>query len=157
MSESDENRQLFLAISNTVYENLINNYIIKKSIERCNLKLLVIDLKQQKIEKYQHLIIKVLEDYKKQFRKTSKDIEGIIVSDRENRYYQFVWLGWDGPKHILTVTTFISIINEKIWIQHDNTEIGIANLLVDEGIPKSDIVLGYFSPDHRALTEFAAA
>lgn len=109
------------------------------------------------MKKYQDLIIKVLEDYKGQFKKTSKDIQALIVTDKENCHYQLLWLGWDGNRHIFTVTTFLSIINGKIWIQHDSTEVGIANMLAEEGIPKSDIVLGYFPSDHRALTEFAAA
>jgi hypothetical protein len=36
-------------------------------------------------------------------------------------------------------------------------EPGIANLLVEKDIPKSDIVLAYFPPAHRKLTEFAEA
>jgi hypothetical protein len=43
----------------------------------------------------------------------------------------------------------------KIWIQHDGTEIGIANQLVELGIPKSDIVLAFHSPFKRQFTEFA--
>ena len=109
------------------------------------------------VKKYQDIILKVLEDYKGQFKKTSKDIQALIVADKENFHYQLMWLGWDGNRHIFTVITFLSIINGKIWVQQDSTEAGIANMLVEEGIPKSDIVLGYFPSDHRALTKFAAA
>lgn len=110
-----------------------------------------------KIIEYENTILQILNDFKNQFKKTSKNIEAIIVTDKDKHIYQFLWLGWEGNKHILSITVFISIINSKIWIQHDLTEVGIANLLVEAGIPKSDIVLGYFTPDHRALTEFAAA
>ncbi|MCO6488034.1 MAG: XisI protein [Phaeodactylibacter sp.] len=73
LAESGDNRQLYLAVSSSVYENLMSNYIIKKSVERCKLRMIIVDL------------------------------------------------------------------------------------VVEEGIPKSDIVLGYFPSDHRAITEFAAA
>ncbi|MDD1428313.1 XisI protein, partial [Dolichospermum sp. ST_sed9] len=43
----------------------------------------------------------------------------------------------------------------KIWIQHDGTEVGIATLLLEKGVPKEDIVLGFHSPDMREFTEFA--
>lgn len=109
------------------------------------------------VNKYQDSILKVLEEYKGRFKKTSKDIQALIVADKENHHYQLLWLGWDGKRHIFTVTAFLSIINGKIWVQHDSTEAGIANMLVEEGILKTDIVLGYFPSDHRALTEFAAA
>ena len=37
----------------------------------------------------------------------------------------------------------LDIIDGKIWIQHDGTEIGVANELVEMGVPKEDIVLAY--------------
>lgn len=49
----------------------------------------------------------------------------------------------------------LNIINEKIWIQYDGTEVGMANKLVDLGVPKEDIILAYHLPSKRKLTEFA--
>lgn len=40
----------------------------------------------------------------------------------------------------------LDIKNSKIWIQHDGTEIGIANELVKLGVPKEDIVLAFHEP-----------
>jgi hypothetical protein len=51
----------------------------------------------------------------------------------------------------------VEIINNKIWIQCDNTEDGIALELVAAGIPKSDIVLAFHPPDVRKFTEFAVS
>ena len=45
--------------------------------------------------------------------------------------------------------------NGKIWIQHDGTEIGVANELVEWGVPKEDIVLAYHAPYKRQYTGFA--
>jgi hypothetical protein len=49
----------------------------------------------------------------------------------------------------------INIINNKIWIQRDGTEYGIANELVNAGIPKNQIVLAFQPTDIRQYTEFA--
>jgi len=49
----------------------------------------------------------------------------------------------------------IDIINDKIWIQRDGTEYGIANELVNAGIPKNQIVLAFQPADIRQYTEFA--
>lgn len=49
----------------------------------------------------------------------------------------------------------IDIINHKIWIQRDGTEYGIANELVNAGIPKNQIVLAFQPADIRPYTEFA--
>ncbi|MFB3041155.1 MAG: element excision factor XisI family protein, partial [Candidatus Poribacteria bacterium] len=40
------------------------------------------------------------------------------------------------------------------WIQHDGTEEGIALDLVNEGIPKSDIVLAFHSRQVREHTDY---
>ena len=49
----------------------------------------------------------------------------------------------------------IDIINDKIWIQRDFTEEGVASELVELGVPKTDIVLGFKSPFVREFTGFA--
>ena len=50
----------------------------------------------------------------------------------------------------------IDIKGDKIWIQHDVTEVGVANELVELGAPKQSIVLGDHDPNARQLTEFAS-
>ena len=49
----------------------------------------------------------------------------------------------------------MDIKDGKIWIQHDGTEIGVANELVELGVPKEDIVLAYHAPYQRVYTGFA--
>jgi hypothetical protein len=51
----------------------------------------------------------------------------------------------------------LDIKDGKIWIQYDGTEGGIALELVELGVPKEDIVLGYHSPSVRGFTEFAVS
>ncbi|WP_321164240.1 element excision factor XisI family protein [Chlorogloeopsis fritschii] len=46
-------------------------------------------------------------------------------------------------------------MNDKIWIQRDGIEDGIANELVKAGIPKSQIVLAFQPVDVRKHTAFA--
>jgi hypothetical protein len=49
----------------------------------------------------------------------------------------------------------VDIKDGKIWIQRDFTEEGIPNQLVELGVPKTDIVLGFRSPYVRQFTGFA--
>ena len=48
----------------------------------------------------------------------------------------------------------LDIKNDKIWIQHDGTEVGIANKLVEMGVLKADIVLAFHEPFVRQFTGF---
>jgi hypothetical protein len=45
----------------------------------------------------------------------------------------------------------------KIWILTDNTEEGIATELLEHGISKDRIVLGFYPPALREMGEFAVA
>ncbi len=49
----------------------------------------------------------------------------------------------------------LDIKDNKIWIQYDGTEDGIAYELLELGVPKDDIVLGFQPLKVRHYTEFA--
>ena len=51
----------------------------------------------------------------------------------------------------------IEIINGKIWIQYNMTEINLDDEFVRQGVPKSDIVLGFLSPKMREYSDYALA
>jgi XisI protein len=53
------------------------------------------------------------------------------------------------------VLIHIDLKGETIWIQYDGTEVGVANELVEQGIPKEDIVLAYHSEFIRQYDGFA--
>ncbi|MEG3861229.1 MULTISPECIES: element excision factor XisI family protein [unclassified Microcoleus] len=51
----------------------------------------------------------------------------------------------------------LDIIDDKVWIQHDGTEDGIAYELEAAGISKHPIVLAFKSLERRRLTEYAVS
>ncbi len=110
-----------------------------------------------KVRKYRRAVLAVLEEYKGRFLQSSYDLHPHILADEKKHHYQYLWMGWKDKEQIFSVPIHIDLIDNKIWIQRDNTEVGIANLLVDKGIAKSDIVLAYFPKEHRQLTEFAVS
>ena len=77
------------------------------------------------------------------------------IFDRERDRYQLVYVGWQGERRVYGVVLHVDIIDGKIWVQQDGTEAGIANQLVELGVPKQEIVLGFDPPMMRDLTEFA--
>jgi hypothetical protein len=86
------------------------------------------------------------------------DARNETVFDEANDRYLVVTVGWEPDiRRIYRPLVQLDIINGKIWIQHDNTEEGIAYDLEEAGIPKSDIVLA-FHPEHvRPHTGYAVA
>lgn len=51
----------------------------------------------------------------------------------------------------------VDLRGDKVWIQNDNTEEGIATDLLAAGIPSENIVLGFRLPEVRQHTEFAVS
>ena len=51
----------------------------------------------------------------------------------------------------------MAIKSGKIWIQQNMTEIRVAQELVNRGIAKTDIVLGFQAPEMREYTDYATA
>jgi hypothetical protein len=45
----------------------------------------------------------------------------------------------------------------KVWLQHDGTDLVVAQLLMDRGGEKSDLVLAFYHPEMRADTGLAVA
>ena len=79
-----------------------------------------------------------------------------VVDAARNRF-QLVLLGWKGDERIYHLIFHADIIGEKIWIQEDKTEESLAEMLVEKGVPKKEIVLAYYPDYHRQHTEFAVA
>lgn len=74
--------------------------------------------------------------------------------DSEQDHYQLLYVGWRGNKRSFGCILHLDIKGGKIWIQHDGTEVGIANQLVELGVPKQDIVLAFHEPEIRQYTDF---
>jgi hypothetical protein len=78
-----------------------------------------------------------------------------LIVDKERERYLLVEIGWDKGRRIYGVLIHIGILGNKLWIQQDGTEEGIADELANLGIPKERIVLAYKSLLRRKITEFA--
>ena len=108
----------------------------------------------EKLERYREYIQKIIAEYGS--HKTSySDIDVQTIFDTERDHYQLVYAGWHKKRRAYGCVLHLDIKDGKIWIQHDGTEIGIANELLALGVPKQDIVLAFQSPSKRKYTEFA--
>lgn len=80
-----------------------------------------------------------------------------LILDEQRDQYLWLRCGWDGKKRVQHIIVYLQIQNGKIWVEEDNTDLGIVDDLLAASIPKSDIILGFHHPSKRALTEFAIA
>ncbi|NER47661.1 MAG: XisI protein [Symploca sp. SIO1B1] len=105
---------------------------------------------------YRELIKRVLEKYINHQGK-DESIERQLIFDTERDRYLIVYVGWEEERQIYGCPVHIDIKEGKIWIERDFTEVGLANELVELGVPKTDIVLAFRSPFVRQFTGFATA
>jgi hypothetical protein len=73
----------------------------------------------------------------------------------EHDHYQIISVGWNNQKRIYGPIMHLDIKNNKIWIQQNTTEADIALELMEMGIDKQDIVIGFYTPKMRKLSGFA--
>jgi XisI protein len=109
-----------------------------------------------RLKKYQKAILEILQDYTK-VRYANLDAENRLIADKENNRYQVVTIGWDKKKFVHDCPMHIDIIDGKIWIQRNMTEIDLGEEFMNRGVPKSDIVLGFLSPKMREYSDYALA
>jgi ketopantoate reductase len=80
-----------------------------------------------------------------------------LILDEVHDHYEILEVGWDGSRRIHGILIHCDIRDGKIHIEHDGTDIGVADLLLAKDVPHQDIVLGFHPPQLRKLTPFAAA
>jgi hypothetical protein len=108
------------------------------------------------IKEYQQIIqslITEIHNYKEHHN--SNGIEEEIVFDSDRDRYLLIDVGWDQKEYVYGTIIHIDIKEGKIWIQRNNTEINLADRLVESGIPKENIVIGLHSPFMRQFSGYA--
>jgi hypothetical protein len=86
-----------------------------------------------------------------------EEVEAQTIFDTARDHYQLVHTGWQDDNRLYGCMIHVDIKNGKFWVQYDGTEEGIANELVELGVPKEDIVLAFHAPYKRPFTDFAVA
>jgi hypothetical protein len=111
-----------------------------------------------KLTKYRDLIKQILTQYVEfDNRRPNPEIEHLLIADDEHGHYIWLNLGWSKGERLNSPTIYVRLKDGKIWIEEDWTDIGIANQLLEAGVPREDIVLALHAPEMRQYTEFAAA
>ncbi|NES22411.1 MAG: XisI protein [Symploca sp. SIO3E6] len=106
------------------------------------------------IDFYRDIIQSLLTDYAA-IPIANGTIECYTVFDTKQDHYQVVNVGWDGYRRVYGCVLHLDIKGGKIWVEHNMTEMRIAQELVDLGVSKDNIVLGFQAPEMRQYTDYA--
>ena len=110
----------------------------------------------ERVTFFQNKIHEVIEEYLSELRQPiNKDIEFMPIDDTNKNHFQIIAMGWEKDERIFNLLFHLDIIGDKIWVQEDKMEYSITERLVEKGVSKKDIVIGYFPDYHRPYTEYA--
>src|SRR5438046_3099201 len=112
------------------------------------------DFEMDTITQYRTIVEEVLLAHTK-VAPSNGAIQLLPVFDRERNHYLLVQVGWGIQERIYGTLAHCDLVGDKVWIQHDGTEEGLASQLCEAGIPAEQIVLGYRIPEVRRHTGYA--
>lgn len=111
-----------------------------------------------KLTEYPKLVKRILTEYVElSNRHPNPDIESFLIVYEAKAHYIWMNLGWQNGERVNGMTVYVRIRDDKVWIEEDWTEDGIATDLVRAGVPKEDILLAFHEPKMRQYTDFAVA
>ncbi len=107
--------------------------------------------------KYRRLIKDVLQKHADYRARLPDRYASQPIFDDERGQYLVLDMGWNGDRYLHATPIHISLIGDKVWVQYDDTEEGVATDLMQAGVSREDIVLGFRHPKIRQHTGFAVA
>ena len=117
---------------------------------------LKLDPMNEKLNRYRAIIETILMEIA-QLSAKEEAVKDRTLFDRRSDSYAIIAEGWEKEDRVHDIVIHLEIINGKVWIQADNTDLIVARQLEKAGIPKSDIVLGFHPPRIRPHTDYAVA
>ena len=159
LQQQESDRILYLAVPSHVYDSFFTMGFIQSLIQQNQIHLIVYDIEQRgdgtmaNVDLYRQHIQNLLSQHASLV--WDERIQAQTIFDTERDHYQLVYVGWRNQRRIYGPVLHLQIMDNKIWIQQDGTEVGIANELVELGVPKQDIILGFDPPNMRQLSDFA--
>ncbi|NET31778.1 MAG: XisI protein [Cyanothece sp. SIO1E1] len=107
-----------------------------------------------KLADYQSIVQDLLLEYAK-IKPAYGEIDVDVSFDTERHHYQVWHIGWLRKRWVHHCPMHFAIRNEKIWLLANSTERDLAGDLVERGVPKEDIVLGFQPSYMRELSDYA--
>ena len=104
-----------------------------------------------RLSKHKTIVRRILEEIAS-ISPSDDHSETQVIIDEERGHYLLFSVGWGRNRRDYVPFVHLDVQpNAKVYIQHDGTDLKIAERLVEEGIEKNQIVLAFQSPNRRKL------
>ncbi len=111
-----------------------------------------------KLTYYKSVVLDLMNDIVKSFETASNPIKVQLILDENHGQFLLYQNDWRNERRMYGAILHLEVTPAgKIWLHHDGTDLVIAESLLEAGVPKEDIVLGFRAPVVRPDTGFAVA
>ena len=107
------------------------------------------------LDRYQAIVQDLLTEYAKS-KPANGEIDVEVSFDTERHHYQIWHTGWMQKRWVHQAPIHCAIRAGKVWLLANSTEHDVAADMVERGIPKKAIVLGFHSREMREFSDYAA-
>ena len=97
-----------------------------------------------RIETYRAYVQELLERHAQRYP-VCAGVEVQTLYDTERDHYQLLLVGWEELHWVYECVLHVDIRADKLWIQEDQTEAGLASELVEMGVPNVSHLAGGFA------------
>jgi len=96
-----------------------------------------------RVSEYRQIICQFLKDFSKD------DPDARLIFDKERDRYLVLHSGWRNDYRFYGCAIHLDLIDGKVWIQQNSTEVMVDQDLEKLGVSPKDIILGFRSPEVR--------
>ncbi|MFN0202756.1 MAG: XisI protein [Bacteroidia bacterium] len=113
---------------------------------------------KDKLKKYSRILTQLIKERHKIEKPHFPSVRAEMVIDRKHHHYILMYVGWEKSTFAYYAVVHFDIIEDKIWIQQNNTdEEGLIEEMLKKGIRSDEIVLAFLPPEMRKYSGFAVA
>ena len=106
-----------------------------------------------RLDRYRKIVRDLVEEFAS-YKPSNGQIETEAIVDPVKDHYEVMNVGWEGTRRVHGSVIHIDIIGDKVWLQHNGTDRLIADEMVEAGIPRDHIVLGFHPAEHPPTHRF---
>ena len=110
-----------------------------------------------RITTYKEILRTELEERAVLINSDFPNIKFHLIHNEELTEFVLIRFGWHEYRYRHHIVFHFQIIEDKIWIHQNNTDVEIGTILAEKGIPKSNIVFGFVGELERGVEGYAIA
>lgn len=94
-------------------------------------------------KQYEAAILDFFESYIATYGNSESGLTHQLVIDEKRKQYLLLLIGWQADRFVYSLLFHFSVMEDKIWLQQNATDLLVIDELMKRDILKSDIILGF--------------